>query len=511
MTGQASITTLATSATQSPISQLPVPLVLELLASFEKHAIEYCYWKSGRRVREIMSGESDLDLLIAREHQHEARRILLECGFKPFPSVPARDHPAIASFLGYDDPTGTIIHVHAHFRLVSGTKLLNEYWLPWEKILLGHAVADPGSPIRVLDPATEAVLLVVRGCLELTRNDLVVLRNWRAITRKFEQDREALTERVDRGAVRARAAEILGVDLAEDVAKAIFGPVPLDRQRRLRRRMRRALAERRAYNALEAFLRSQLRGLAWAAGGVNSRIAHLPRPWSRRAAGGGCLIAVLGVDGSGKSTVVRSLRSWLGAELDVMPLYFGTGEGRPSLLLWPFKLMVPLVRRMFPSKPKGASHGRISDRPPGPLYSVLLASWAALVAQEKRTKLRAAQRAVARGLIVVTDRYPQGENVHYNDGPLLHRSRWSPGWLRRYEARVYELAGQMPPDLVLKLDVEPETAARRETDMSPVVIAERIAAVRQLTFPGARVVLVNAEQPLADVLRAVRREVWQML
>jgi len=137
--------------------------------------------------------------------------------------------------------------------------------------------------------------------------------------------------------------------------------------------------------------------------------------------------------------------------------------------------------------------------------------WAALVSLEKGSKLRAAWRAVARGMVVVTDRYPQGENIHYNDGPQLHRSRWSPDWLRRYEARAYALAGRMPPDLVIKLDVEPETAARRETDMSPAVIAERIAAVRQLAFPGARVVLVNAEQPLAEVLRAVRREVWRML
>jgi thymidylate kinase len=137
--------------------------------------------------------------------------------------------------------------------------------------------------------------------------------------------------------------------------------------------------------------------------------------------------------------------------------------------------------------------------------------WATLVSIEKSSKLRAAWRAVARGMVVITDRYPQGENIHYNDGPQLHRSRWSPKWLRRYEARVYSLAGRMPPDLVIKLDVEPETAARRETDMSPVVIAERIAAVRQLRFSGARVVVVDAEQPLADVLRAVRREVWQML
>ena len=47
--------------------------------------------------------------------------------------------------------------------------------------------------------------------------------------------------------------------------------------------------------------------------------------------------------------------------------------------------------------------------------------------------------------------------------------------------------------------------------MDPAVIRERIAALRRLAFPGARVVPVDAEQPLAEVLRAVKREIWNML
>ncbi len=511
MTGQASPTMLRLAAAEPPVSLPPVSLLIELLARFDGEKVRYCYWRSGRRVQEALSGQTDLDLLIAREDQHRAQLILLASGFKCFPAIAARDHPAISSFLGYDAASGAIVHVHAHLRLVVGGKLLREYRLPWEEILLARAVAHARLPIRVLDPAGEALLLIVRACLELRRTDPVALRRWPETAAKFARDQRDLAGRVDPVALRALAAETLGPDMAEEVAAALFARAPLERQRCLRRRMRRVLAERRAYGTPETLLRSLARGAAWAAGGVNRRVLHLPRPWARRAAGGGCIVAVLGVDGSGKSTVVRSLRSWLGAELDVLPVYFGTGDGRPSLLLLPFKLLVPLVRRLFPSKPKGASHGRISERPPGFLYSVLLSAWAALVAAEKRTKLHRAQRAASRGMIVVTDRYPQDQDAEYNDGPLLHRTRWSPGWLRRYEARAYAMAARMPPDLVLKLDVTPETAARRETDMDPAVIARRIACVRRLSFPGTRVVSVDAEQPLADVLGAVRREVWQSL
>ncbi len=47
--------------------------------------------------------------------------------------------------------------------------------------------------------------------------------------------------------------------------------------------------------------------------------------------------------------------------------------------------------------------------------------------------------------------------------------------------------------------------------MDLAVIRERIAVIPQLRFSGARVVSVDAEQPLADVIAAVKREIWLSL
>jgi thymidylate kinase len=249
----------------------------------------------------------------------------------------------------------------------------------------------------------------------------------------------------------------------------------------------------------------------WTAGRLNKRLLHLPRPWSRRTPGGGCVIALTGVDGSGKTTVSAVIRAWLATEIDVVPIYFGTGGGRPSLLLWPLKLMVPVIRLALGTKPKGASHGKISNRAPGPIYSMFLAVWAMVVAWEKRNKLLAARRAADRGMVVLTDRYPQNEIIGFNDGPLLARLTGVPRWLRRFEAAAYALAYRLPPDLVIKLVVTPETAARREPDMDPAVIRERIRDLPLLAFPGARVVCMDAEQPLEQVIRAVKKEIWRLL
>jgi hypothetical protein len=137
--------------------------------------------------------------------------------------------------------------------------------------------------------------------------------------------------------------------------------------------------------------------------------------------------------------------------------------------------------------------------------------WATVVAVEKRTKLSAAHRGAIRGLVVLTDRYPQNEIVGFNEGPLMSCLTRVPLWLRRFEAKAYSLADRLPPDLVIKLIVTPETAATREPDMDRAVIRARTEAVPRLAFAVARVVSIDAEQPLTDVIRAVKREIWRLL
>ena len=490
---------------------LTLSLLHAALTEFRRQGISFCYWKSSRRIQPVLRGDADLDLLVGRQDQHRAEMILLAQGFKLFPTIANRDHPSILSFLGHDEPSGRLVHIHLHLRLIVGDRLLKNYRLPWEEIVLSSAVLHPELQIPMLEPTIEAVLLAVRSCVELRRMDPVALIRWQATARKFAHDRADLAARVDPTALLDLATTLLTPALAGMLVDAFYGNVELEDQRRFRRSITRHLAAFRTYNTYEARLRSSWRALLWVAGNINRRLLHFPRPWSCRAPGGGCVIAVVGVDGSGKSTVVAAIRAWLDSEVDVLPLYFGTGAGRPSLLLRPFKWLVPLITRGLKTKPKGASHGEISDQPPGLLYSLLMTVWATVVAREKRSKLLAARRGAQRGLVIVTDRYPQDEIVGFNDGPLLTRLSRVPNWLLRFEAAAYMLARRLPPELVVKLDVLAETAARREPDMDPALIRQRIADLRRLTFAGARTVRIDAEQPVNDVIRAVQHEIWRLL
>ena len=59
-----------------------------------------------------------------------------------------------------------LIHLHLHFMLTIGERLLKNYRVPWENVLLTRAILHPTLPVRILEPTSEAVLLVVRACAD---------------------------------------------------------------------------------------------------------------------------------------------------------------------------------------------------------------------------------------------------------------------------------------------------------------------------------------------------------
>ena len=81
------------------------------------------------------------------------------------------------------------------------------------------------------------------------------------------------------------------------------------------------------------------------------------------------------------------------------------------------------------------------------------------------------------------------------------------------ELRPYELARRFPPDLVIRLDVDLDTASQRRPEDGRDYLEHRIGLVRALTFPGSLfgAVDVDATQPADKVLTAILRAIWSRL
>src|SRR5579883_1905714 len=488
----------------------PSPLLQTLLSAFCDEGVSYCYFKSARRLDLALSGESDLDLLVARKDRDHVLELLAGHGFRHWRNVPARDHPAIMSFLGYDEAMGKIHHVHVHFRLVLGHTLLKDLRLPLEKEFLARSIVRGSPPVRTLEPADEAFLLLVRAHVEFYWLDPTTWRQRKKIRQKFIEDFADRAKHIDREVLLRRIEQIFSPRLAGALV-SVFPMKTSQPSRALRAAIFKELSPYRTYNRFEANLRHFFRTTSFVFAELNRRVFMQPRVSRRLAPGGGVVVSFVGVDGSGKSTQVSAVRTWLANEIDVVTYYFGTGDGRPSIIFLPFKLISPLIAVVLRARSSSASTGLMANPHTGFVYSFLLAAWGIVVALDKRHKIISARRAASRGLVVLTDRYPQNEIASFNDGPILSCRAKLPEWLCRLERSVYELAYRMPPDLVIKLRATEDMLVNREPSMDRLRVRRLVAWLEELKFPGARIASVDATCPLGEVTDRVRSEIWKLL
>ena len=503
-------------------------IVRDLLALLHEADLPYCHWKSNEHLGAAVDGLTDLDVLVDRRRASDLQRILAEVGFRRFMAPPLRAYPAVEDYLGFDHETGRLVHLHLHYQLTLGQRHLKGYRLPWESQLLATRHFDTDYGVYTADPAIELLLLLVRAALKHRARDRLRRRSDDSSRRDavdFTRELAWLRGRVADGALRETARSLLGLAADEPLRRLLAEPLAPARLIAFATTIRPLLRRHRTYGRLETPLRAWLRELQWLADAVNRRYLHRPTPLRRVSPRGGTVIVLLGSDGSGKSTLAKALVAWLGVKLDVLPIYFGSGDGRSAFYRLPMRLAHQLLRPIFrrgrgprPIDEKVRAGG-LAPRPTGIIGSVRAAAripWALALSCEKRGKLRQMIRARNRGMIVICDRFVQNEVLGFNDGPLLahwHKHPWRVcRALAAWEAQPYAEAAQAPPDLVIKLMVTPAVAVGRRPEMSLEAVERRVRAVRSLPFPRTtRVVELSADAPLDEVVMAAKHFIWDEL
>jgi hypothetical protein len=491
----------------------PLAVGRRLFAAFHAEGVRYCHWKSNEHVAAGAAGDTDLDILIDRRYAGPAQRLLAGCGFKRFDATPGMGYPAIEDHIAMDRDTGRLLHCHVHYRLVAGERHLKGYRMPWEDHFLDRRRWDEANQLFVADPDLELLTLIVRFAVKLRTRDLLAHGLGRSYLRGgLAVEYQWLRARADVAEGQRLCSELLGGRAAEAYGRLLAGGLTLDRLTRFRRAARPELDRLRIYAPLTAVGLQWGRTLAWLAAGLNRRYFHLAQPLRRTVPTGGVLVALMGSDGSGKSTLRAELRRTLGSKVDVAEIYFGSGDGPSSLLRWPLRQ----VRRSVDSLRRRSRRAVPGIAREGKTMGLALAVWALVLAREKRQRLRRSWRARNRGMVVLADRYPQAQVMGFNDGPLLSHLAEHPSrllrWVARREAAVYRWADRHPPDLVVRLLVSPEVAVARKPEMTIEEVTRRTGAVRSLSYPcGTAVVDVDADRPLAEVRRAVHWAVWGQL
>lgn len=209
---------------------------------------------------------------------------------------------------------------------------------------------------------------------------------------------------------------------------------------------------------------------------------------------------MVGCDGSGKSTLTADLLASLQGEGRVEFLYLGQSSGNIAEWIRSLPLIGPPAGRYLVRRAERA-HGKKSAPPDGVTALVihLLSRWRA-------HKFRRMLALCREGTVVITDRYPQAEVPgFYFDGPGLDVAHAQTGWTRflaRREQRLYEWMASHVPGLLIRLNIDAETAHVRKPDHKLSMLSEKVRVIPGLRFNGAHTIDLDSRDAYPQVLNA---------
>lgn len=222
------------------------------------------------------------------------------------------------------------------------------------------------------------------------------------------------------------------------------------------------------------------------------------------------LIAIVGCDGSGKSTVNEQILIWVNGYAPAVAAHLGKQAGNVgrSLARWP--LIGSWFERLIARKTASVNKSHDNKRTPGIFPAIVMYGFTL----RRMLRFRRMLALRRKGFIIVTDRFPQLEVAGAYDGPSLSVSaqgNFIVRWLAQREQAAFEWMTSFRPDLVIRLNVDLDTACARKPDHLRELLRKKIEVTPLLKFNGASIVEIDSAQPLAEVLSATKTVVSRVL
>ena len=478
----------------------------QLFDSRNTNELSYIHWKSNQHLMEGLDGDTDLDVLLSTIDKESGCRILKKIGFVQFKSQFGSRYPNVEDWIGMDEVEGKLIHLHLHYALMTGHKGMKEYQLPWLEDSLQTRVRDVETGVYIMNPNLELVSLYSRLILKSSNSCLKAAKKGSyKIDKHFLVEIEYIKKRVEWDKIIEIARRYYGNNSDEFVViikSEVLSPeqflrlysIVTSTMRRYSRYHGLSLAFRRIFYSVVLPLRLKISRRS-RYNIITHKVANPKR---------GLTIAFVGQDGSGKSTVTKSIEKWLTWKIEAKCFYLGSGE----------VYYLPWQKRVL----KRFNQGNTSFHKL--IRAWLLLSYYLASAKYVLRTIRNANKYASRGGIALFDRYPQTVFPGINDGPkiksrLLDRIpsnlRWVALAYARKEEKLLNQAVSTAPSHVFKLVLSAEESIRRKPTEDQNAIIRKHEIVMALKFPLSQVLDVDAEQPYKSELLKIKNTIWQAI
>lgn len=479
--------------------------IIQLFREIEARGIQYCHFKSNNNLAQALSGVDDLDLLISAADTHAFCALLAEREFR-LATDRALSNPFVFHYYGLDPETGLLVHLHVYFRMITGGSILKNHWIPVERMLLEESGPYGEADVRTPSREADLVLFVIRKFIEQPSliEHFLFIRDWPNVKAELNWltsaiNRERVTELVQRW------LPVLPVELFEQCLEALISDAGPVRRVRLGIRMRGCFRHTVMPGWQASFLRARSFLLAY----LRAKL-HLGRK-DRILFPGGRLVAFVGPEACGKTTLSVDTAEWLGHHFDVAHIHLGKPpKSFRTKGIWLAIRLYSWLKSMIPPRQLSASNraGTVSlraDFEPNPIVA-----W--LDSIDRYRWLSVHVQRMLTGTIVVTDRYP-ALTPGGLDGPRIPETSRILRLLSHWERRNY---AKLPwPDVVFRVGAPLETTLKRNAERThpepEKFVRLRYEKMSIFDSWGTRVVDIDTTKPIEETIRTVRAEVWECM
>ena len=440
-------------------AQTKLASIASLFQAMHENDIRYCHLKGNpQHLLLSFSGGSDIDVLFDPKQKVKLETLLNELGFKKFHAIRPKQLRDVVDFIALDEESGNIIHLHTYYALTIGEPYLRGYQVGIPDLILADRVLNEEFGTYCITPEYELTLLYLTEVLKLRHRDYLRMRftNKIPISDKAKYQYSWLRQNTTAAGVEAAFKTIYENPPAVADLDSEF--LSSSQIRKMAPLIKKESARYRLYSPSVALVLRWQRELATRLRRGLSQLLSWPISSARVNPRGGVVIAVFTPGASGKEKAILLLSEAFGKKLDVYRVTFesetdSAGAGH---------------------KVKAATIHRITSF----IHDL-----------KKSLKLKKVQHARNQGALVICHRFPENLIVCQDKTVVDSRSSGN-SW--KY-AR---------PDLVFKL-VSGMT--------SPVPIDENTKNIYNGFVTAIRMVTIDADRPLSEVVGIMKKEIWSII
>ncbi len=486
---------------------MTLPLVEKIFSQFSESRIFFCHFKSNNRLKEALEGEGDLDLLFHKKDRAAVESVLRECGIIRFVRS-CQDSPAdIEHYYGFDANTGTFVHFHLYYHLVTGGALLKNHHLACERELINRSNSNELVPTPWLQD--EYSLLIARKMVE-SASLLESIFLWREYDH-FLAELIWLEQKLKQ----TSSSENETIPLLKEIPESLFRDASLAFKSKKSWLKRRELGKMfcyflKPYQIRSSFVASVSRVLIL----LKKIFKKIQKTNKLVMPQSGLLVAILGPDLSGKSTLTQELGKKFSKHFQAKVIHSGKP---PASCLTFFPRLFRRFLRLFYLNERAVDAANRKMPAIIKKTSLIFAIRCCVIAYDRMRVVKKARNKVQKGCLVFSDRYP-GRILGSPDGPEINSMR--------PQNKVVQMLGSLEewlyhrvskPDVVLNLTVSLGVARQRNESRSKVdketdeYLKKLYVADKQESIDGSISHTINTGDKLDETLLQACSCVWKEL